>query len=137
MNRLADPESFDDDTLGRVKWDPAHQWWCFEAGPIGDRPIRGKIIREAERSALDSEWLEPIRAAVRWIRTNEPAIRDAIADKMFDWWKKASYDEEIDAVSTKEGFRDTITLDGVNFYEDRKAELFYGDHNLVGGTPSL
>ena len=46
---------------------------------------------------------------------------------------EAWYDPDIDEVTTPDGFRETIRLSGVNFYEDGKADMCYGDGGLLGG----
>lgn len=122
-----------DDTLGPLAWNEQHSWWTFEVGPVAGRSIRGTIIPEDSRVPLARVRLDTVRACVVWIRGNEPAVRQFITNKAFDWWLDGWYDEEIDTVSTPDGFRETIRLGGVHFYENGKAEMCYEDGGLVGG----
>jgi hypothetical protein len=122
-----------DEILGSLTWDEQDSWWTFEVGPIAGRSIRGTIIPEDSRVPLAGVQLDTVRACVTWIRANEPAVREFITRESFDWWLGAWYDEEIDEVNTPEGFRETIRLGGVNFYEDGKARLCYEDGGLLGG----
>lgn len=122
-----------DEVLGPLTWDEQHSWWTFDVGPIAGRPIRGSIIPEDSRVPLANVQLGTVRACVTWIRANEPAIREFITRKAFDWWMEAWHDEEIDEVDTPDGFRETIRLGGVNFYEDGKARMCYEDGGLLGG----
>jgi len=127
------PPAVHDELLGPLTWDEERSWWTFEVGPIAGRPVRGLIIPEDRRVPLARVQLGAVRACVAWIRANEPAVREFITHKSFDWWMKAWYDDEIDQVNTPQGFRETIQLGGVNFYEDGKACMCYKDGGLLGG----
>jgi len=122
-----------DDILGPLTWDEQHSWWTFEVGPIGGRLICGSIIPEDSRVPLAGVQLDTVRACVTWIRGNEAAVREFITSKAFDWRREGWYDDEIDTVTTPNGFRETIRLGGVNFYEDGKARMCYEDGGLIGG----
>ena len=90
------------------------------------------IIPEDYRVPLQEQGLDEIKTCIKWLANNEPQLRQRIADAMFDWWREAWYDDEIDTVSTPEEFADKISLDGVNVYEDRQAHVHYLDGNLMG-----
>ena len=122
-----------DEILGPLRWDDQHSWWTFEVGPIAGRSIRGLIIPEDSRVPLARVQLDTVRACVTWIRANEPAVREFITRKSFNWWLDAWFDEEIDEINTPEEFCETIRLSGVNFYEDGKARMCYEDGGLLGG----
>jgi hypothetical protein len=122
-----------DQVLGPLTWNDQHSWWTFEAGPIANRSVRGLIIPEDAQIPLARVRLENVRSCVSWIRANEPVIRDFITRQAFDWWKDGWHDEEIDEVNTPEGFRNTICLSGINFYEDGKASVCYADGGILGG----
>ncbi len=127
------PPLVHDELLGSLIWDKEHSWWAFDIGLIAGRSVRGSIIPDDGRVPLAGAQLDTVRACVAWIRANEPAVRDYITRKSFDWWMKAWYDEEIDKVRTPEEFRETIQLGGVNFYQDGKACMCYKDGGLLGG----
>jgi hypothetical protein len=127
------PQPIRDPVLGLVSWDEKDRWWRFDAGPINGRSIGAIAIPEPNWNPVAEESLSSMRACAQWIRTNEPAIRTHIAREMFDWWLDSYYDEDIDEITTPEGFRDTIELAGISFYGNGKAYVLYDDHNLVGG----
>jgi hypothetical protein len=128
-------EPFDDPVLGRVTWvpEPLDAWQCSLALPSG-RTIPVYITPDDSRKPLhDQEGLEDLKVRVRWIVDNEQAKRTRIAERMFPAWQQDRYDEEIDMVTTIEGFRDAISLDGINFFEDNLPRLNYQDGGLFGG----
>ena len=118
---------------GPLTWSEQHSWWEFEVGPIAGRSVGGIINPEDPRVPLANVQLGTVRACVTWIRDHEPDVREYVTEKAFDWWLEAYYDEEIDEVNTPEGFRDTIRLSAVNFFEDGKDRMCYEDGGLVGG----
>jgi hypothetical protein len=126
-------EPIQDPILGVLTWDDKDRWWRFDAGPVAGRSIGAIAGPEPNWDPVSEDSLKWMRACVQWIRANVPAIREYIAREMFDWWLDSYYDEEIDEVTTPEGFRDTIELDGISFYANGKASVVYNDHNLVGG----
>lgn len=122
-----------DDMLGPLTWDEQYSRWTFEVGPIAGQSVSGSITPEDSRQPLAGVQLDVVRSCVSWIRANEPAVRQFITDKKFHWWLTTWYDEEIDEVNTPEGFRETIFLGGVNFYEDGEARMCYQDGGLLSG----
>jgi hypothetical protein len=127
---LHDP--FDDPVLGRVTYHEGYKEWEFTI-PIRGREVRGSVIPLDHRRPLHEQGLDEVRACVAWIRDNEPAIREYITDQMFDGWLSGWYDEEIDTVTTREGFREAIFLPGFSVLEDHVASLYYNDGGLFGG----
>lgn len=125
-------DPFDDDVLGRVRFHDGHNEWEFTV-PIRGRDVRGKIVPPHPNAPLSDQGLDEIRSCVAWIRDNEPAIRDYITAQMFDGWRSAWYDKDIDTITTPEEFRDAISLPGFSVLEDRVATLFYDDGGLFGG----
>jgi hypothetical protein len=125
-------DPFDDLVLGRVTFDETHKEWKVTASVAG-REVPGSITPEDSRLPLQEQGLHEIRQCVTWVRDNEPAIRQYIADQMFDGWLDTWYDEELDSVTTREGFREAISLSGFSVLEDRVASLFYNDGGLFGG----
>ncbi|HWG44882.1 MAG TPA: hypothetical protein VN688_19065, partial [Gemmataceae bacterium] len=97
--------------------------------PAG-RAIPGTIVPEDRRRPLFEQGLDEIRDCVRWVRENEPTIRQYIADEMFEGWLNGWYDEEIDTITTKDEFHAAISLSGINILENCRASLCYNDANL-------
>ncbi len=126
-------EPFDDLVLGRVTWNGQHNEWRFTLTLSDGRAVNGAVVPEGNRLPLHRQGLGEIRDCVHWVRDNERAIRQYIADQMFPGWLSGWYDEEIDQIATKEEFREAITLAGISVLEDRRATLCYDDANLFGG----
>jgi hypothetical protein len=125
-------DPFDDPVLGRVTYHEGHKEWEFTV-VIHGREVRGSVVPLDSGRSLDEQGLDEVRVCVAWIRDNEPAIRDYITDQMFDGWLSGWYDEEIDTVTTRDGFRKAIYLPGFSVLEDHVASLYYNDGGLFGG----
>jgi hypothetical protein len=69
------PPVFIDEILGRVTWNAEDLCWCFDAGPVYGWSVPAVFIpEESDLSPADHAW-DQVRACVRWVRANEPAIR--------------------------------------------------------------
>jgi hypothetical protein len=115
-----------DEGLGLLTWDDDQVMWTFEAGPVGGRSVRGAILPEDCRVPLAGVQLETVRALVRWVRQNEPSVREHLTAEMFDWWRDTSGDQAGAAAPTPEEFRARLTLTCVYFFDDgSKAKVAY------------
>jgi hypothetical protein len=56
-----------------------------------------------------------------------------MTERLFQGWCEGWYHEEIDDVTSPEGFREQLLLAGINFYDDQEARLIYEDGGLFGG----
>jgi hypothetical protein len=125
-------DPFDDEVMGRVTFDEGHKEWQFVVTIAGSE-VSGTINPKDCRLHLEEQGLDEISVCVRCVRDNEPHIRQYIADEMFEGWWSNWYDDEIDTVTTREGFREAIALSGISVLEDRRASLCYNDGGLFGG----
>ena len=126
-------DPFDDPVMGSVTfYEKVNEWeFCIA---IADKEVRGNIVPENHHRPLEEQGLNEIRESVAWIRDNEPSIRQYITTEMFEGWLSGWYDEEIDVVTTPEGFREAISLSGFSVLEDRVTSLlYYDDGGLFGG----
>jgi hypothetical protein len=126
-------EPFDDPVLGRVEWNAKRKGWDFNAGPVAGRPIPASYDPADYRLPPTEHGWDGVRACVLWVRANEPSARAYLTEQLFDGWLSGWYDEEIDEVNSPEGFRDALSLSGINFYDDQEARLIYNDGGLFGG----
>jgi hypothetical protein len=125
-------EPYTDPTLGTATWNAARREWLFALVLPSGRAVNGSITPADDRLPLASPELEKSRACIRWVRDNEPALRQHVADKMYqlmlDW-----HDPEWGPALTKEQFRDKIALEGVLVREDHRASLSFSDAECFGG----
>lgn len=121
-----------DGTLGPITWDEQHRWWRFKIALPDGRSVRGKILPETEGEFPDEQWLQLIRESVLWVQANEKELRYRVAEDMFDYWLQTYYDEEEDEVESPEEFAEEISISGINFHEQRPAEVWYDDAGLFG-----
>lgn len=126
-------EPFEDPVLGRVTWNTERKCWDFDAGPVAGRPIPASYDPADIRLPPAEQGWDGVRACVRWVRANEPAARAYMTERLFRGWREGWYDEDIDDVTTPEGFREKLELSGINFYDDQEARLIYDDGGLFGG----
>jgi hypothetical protein len=129
---LPEHNPYTDPTLGTATWDDARGDWLFTLVLPSGQSVQGRIKPENNRLHLSSPKLEESRASVRWVRDNEPALRQYVADKLYqmmlDW-----HNPEWGPALTKEEFRDKIALIGVNVLEDHRALLNFNDAECFGG----
>jgi hypothetical protein len=126
-------DAFEDHELGRVTWHADDGCWKFEAGPIDGRSIPAHYDPEDSRLPPAEQGWDGVRACVRWIREQEPAVRAYLTGKLYQRWIDSWYDDEIDELITAEQFREKFRLDSICFYQDQNARLLYDDDNLFGG----
>jgi hypothetical protein len=129
---LPEHQPYTDADFGTATWDdPRGDWQFTVTFPCG-RTAEGSIRPEDNRLHLSAPELEESRACVRWVQANEPALRQYVADKMYqlmlDW-----HDPEWGPPLSKEEFRDKIKLVGVMVLEDHRAALNFSDAECFGG----
>jgi hypothetical protein len=130
---MASREPFTDPVIGPVEWDENRKWWRFTVETGSGQPLTGLIDPCDEGLLENGKGLEDIRELVSWVMGHEPDIRQRITDAMFPGWLSGWYDEEIDEVTTAEGFRETISLAGFNIDTVSNIGLTYRDGGLFGG----
>ena len=125
-------EPYTDPNFGVAIWDDAHDYWLFTVAFPSGRSAEGSIRPEDSGLHLSSPELEESRACVRWVQSNEPFLRQYVAEQMYelmlDW-----HDPEWGPPLTKEEFRDKIELVGVMVLEDHRASLNFNDAECFGG----
>ena len=125
-------EPYNDPSFGTATWDDARGDWLFTLVLPSGRSVEGSVRPEDNGLHLSSPELEESRSCVRWVQANEPALRQYVADKMYqlmlDW-----HDPEWGPALTKEEFRDKIALVGVLVLEDHRASLNFNDAECFGG----
>ncbi len=123
---------YSDPTLGTATWDGVRGDWLFTLVLPSGAEAKGSIRPEDDRLHLSAPELEESRECVRWVRDNEPALRQYVADQMYemmlDW-----HDPEWGPALSKEEFRDKIDLTGVLVLEDHRASLIFSDAECFGG----
>jgi hypothetical protein len=123
---------YTDPDFGTATWDEAGGDWLFTVAFPSGRTAEGSIVPEDNSLHLSSPALAESRACVRWVRANEPALRQYVADKMYglalDW-----HNDEWGPPLSKDEFRDKLALTGVQVLEDHRACLIFGDAGCFGG----
>ncbi len=125
-------EPYEDSVLGRAIWDEASGDWGFTLVVPSGLTIEGSIRPEDNALHLASPKLNDSRECVRWVRDHELALRQYVADQMYDMmldW----HNEEWGQPLSKDQFRDKITLVGVQVLEDHRASLIFSDAECFGG----
>ncbi len=125
-------EPYTDPHFGTATWDDVRGDWLFTVSFPSGRTAEGSIRPEDNSLHLSSPELEESRACIRWVQTNEPTLRQYVADQMYelmlDW-----HDPEWGPALSKEGFRDKLALVGVQVLEDHRAALIFDDADCFGG----
>jgi hypothetical protein len=119
----------DHQTLGRVTWNEVLREWHFEAGPIGERSVLGRIVPAHTRRCLRQEELDEIAACLFWFRANEALVRRHIADWLFREW----FASQLAGICSPEGFADAAIVASIFFGKDRKARICYTDGGSLRG----
>lgn len=123
---------YTDPSFGVATWDEAAGNWQFTVVFPSGRIAKGSIRPEDDSHHLSSPELEESRACTRWVQANELALRQYVADNMYemmlDW-----HDPDWGAPLTKDLFRDKIELVGVSVLEDHRAMLNFSDAKCFGG----
>src|SRR5947208_393490 len=118
--QLPEHQSYTDPILGTATWDDARGDWIFTVVLPSGRSVAASISPADDRVHLSSPELEESRSCIRWVRDNEVALQQYVADRMYelmlDW-----HDPEWGPALTKEEFRDKIALVGVQVLEDHRA----------------
>jgi hypothetical protein len=130
--KLPEHKTYTDPTFGTATWDDVHGDWLFTLVLPSGRAVEGRVSPEDNRLHLSAPELEESRECVRWVRDNESALRQYVADKMYqmmlDW-----HNPEWGPPLTKEEFRDKIELVGVLVLEDQRAVVNFNDAECFGG----
>ena len=126
-------QPFDDPILGHVVWNQERDLWDSTVRLESGASFACSITPEDYRIPLQQQGLDEIKISIEWLINNEPLLRQRVAEAMFDWWQETWYDDEIDTVSSPKEFAETITLEGVNVYEDRQTHVHFRDGDLMGG----
>jgi hypothetical protein len=103
--------AFIDAVLGCVTWNAQDKAWEFDAGPIDGRSVPARLISNASQLVQANQDWDQVRACVCWVRANEPTVRAFIRDK----------------VHNPETLPLWLMLTGINFYNEREAQLVYND----------
>jgi len=129
---LPEHEPHSDPDFGTATWDDAHGEWRLTVVFPSGREAEGSITPEDKSLHLSAPALDESRACVRWVQANELALKQYLADKMYegmlDW-----HDPEWGPPLTKDEFRDNLALRGVNVLEDHRAFLVFSDAECFGG----
>jgi hypothetical protein len=129
---LPEHEPYTNPDFGRATWDDTRGEWVLTVAFPSGRTAEGSITPEDKTLHLSSPELEESRACVRWVRDNEPALRQYVAETMYelmlDW-----HHPEWGPALTKEEFRDKIALVAVQVLEDHRASLIFNDAECFGG----
>jgi len=129
---LPEHEPYTDPNFGTATWDDARGDWLFTLVFPSGRTAEGSVRPEDNSLHLSSPELEESRACVRWVQANEPALRQYVADKMYelmlDW-----HDPEWGPPLSKDAFRDKVALVGVQVLEGHSALLVFSDAACFGG----
>ena len=126
-------KSVDDSILGHLSWDNEINEWNSEIKLLDGSVFSFSISPQDYSIPLEQQGLDEIRKCIQWLKLNELELRNKVSDALFDWWYGTWFDEEIDTVKTKQGFAQTISLEGVNIYEDLQAHVYYNDGDIIGG----
>jgi hypothetical protein len=126
-------EPFDDPILGRVTWNPERESWEFGVAMPSGKTVSGIIDPEDDALLEREKGRAAIQKLVGWVVDHELTLRSRVAEALFPGWLEGWYDEEIDEVTTQEGFREAIQFDGLLIYDGHQATVFYSDGNLFGG----
>ena len=126
-------EPINDPVLGLLEWNAESSQWKTQLQLPTGALFECSIHPDDHRIPLQLQGLEQIRSTIQWLRNNEPELRGRIAAAMFDWWLEGWYDEEIDTVTSKQEFAETISLAAVDVYEDLKHHVHYDDGDMIGG----
>jgi hypothetical protein len=130
--RLPKHKPYADPVLGTATWNDTRGDWEFSLILPSGRSVEGSVRPEDDRLHLSSPELDQSRACVRWVRDNEPALRQYVADQMYelmlDW-----HDPEWGPALSQNEFRDKVALVGVQVLEDHRASLIFSDAECFGG----
>ena len=124
---------FDDEILGRMAWNSESCDWRANLQLPSGTLFFCHVIPADSRLPLHDQGIERVREPMRWLLMNEPKLREKIANAVFDWWYETWFDAEIDTVTTKIEFASTISLAGVDVYEDLEFQIHYNDGDMIGG----
>jgi hypothetical protein len=131
--RLARIDVPNDPVLGLIARDESGKHWLFNLLLPNGRAVPAVIVLEDDAAPPTQQVLGAVRERVRWLRDNEPVVRDHITKKMYDLWLRGWCDQETDPVTTRDQFRERIWLASVTITEDRRLSLHYNDALLFGG----
>lgn len=125
-------EPYTDPNFGTATWDDARGDWLFTVVFPSGRTAKGRVRPEDNSLHLSSPALEESRECVRWVQSNEPVLRQYVADQMYelmlDW-----HNPEWGPALSRDEFRDKLSLAAVQVLEGHRASLFFDDAGCFGG----
>jgi hypothetical protein len=130
---LPEHEPYTDPNIGAATWDDDRGEWLFTVVFPSGRIAEGSVRPEDDSLHLSSPDLEESRACVRWVRANEPVMRQYVADKMYRLYLNNWHNPESGPPLTQDEFRDRLALVNVNVLEDHRASLQFSDAECFGG----
>ncbi|WP_020470155.1 DUF2262 domain-containing protein [Zavarzinella formosa] len=130
---MPEHEPFADPNVGTVRWDSDRGDWLFIVTFPSGRTAEGSVRPEDNSLHLSSPEMEESRACIHWVQSNEPALRQYVADKMYRLYLDSWHDPEHGPALTQEEFRDKLSLVGVQVLEDHRAFLVFSDAECFGG----
>lgn len=129
---MPEHQPYTDPAFGMSTWDDANGDWLFTLVFSSGKTASGSVRPEDRHLHLSSPEMKESRACIRWVQSNEPALKQYVADMMYavaiDW-----HDPEWGPEPTKDEFRDKLALVGVQVLEDHRAFLVFNDADFFGG----
>ncbi len=91
----------------------------------------GYIFPTDQAVPMSGVEFETIRGHVAWICENEPTMLKLVVDRMYSWWERTEWAEELrSSITNPELFREQLQLECVHFKGD-VAEVGYGTGDLM------
>lgn len=129
---MPDHQTVDDPVFGRATWDAVRNHWSFKVILPSGQAVDGFVEPEDYDLALSSPVFNESRACARWVRENEAALCQYVADKMYDLMLDWHHEEWGPALS-KDEFREKIALSSFWVAQEGRASLLFDDAGLFGG----
>jgi hypothetical protein len=126
-----EPISFSE--CGLLMWQTTSGRWQGGMTLPSGREVKIIVSPEPQSPPPTEQWHETALRRIRWVRSHEPTILAAVADRMFDGWIAGWRDDEFDTITSKEQFTKELTVDGIILYERPSLELIITAGNLFGG----
>jgi hypothetical protein len=120
-------EPFDDPTLGHLVWDATGNEWRAELVTTSGNKI--SISVDCDRDAVPTR----TRESFVWLRDNERALRDQLAERMLELandWRLGR--EPLEPEITAESFAERVELCDASLGDDGAIILTYSDGEMFG-----
>lgn len=119
---------------GLLVWRPDSRDWQGNMTLPSGRIVAIEVSPEPQSPPPSEQWREIVLRRLRWVRSHEPTIRSAVADRMFDGWMAGWRDDEIDTIKSKEEFTKELALDSIIVYAPSVSlDLIVTAGDLFGG----